>query len=85
MPFVERLHNHEVCFVGLTCDERVISDRNTSRVDRVPGLSLQQQSKVHFCRSFYDLELDSSKALPEELASQLFAFIANESISRGVS
>jgi chloramphenicol 3-O phosphotransferase len=83
-PFIDHLSDLEVCFVGITCDEDILAKRNFARHDRVPGLSVTQQSKIHFCRSFYNLELNSSRMTSEELADQVFDHIGTSSITRGI-
>lgn len=82
-PFIEDFREIEVCFVGVDCQEDVISRRNESRQDRAPGLSVVQRQSVHFCRSLYNLELDSSEKSPQELAKILLEHIGSVPLEKG--
>lgn len=63
----------DVFFVGLTCDAEILDQRNRERSDRVPGLSLKQYEDIHFCRSHYDLEVDSTKTSSNGLALSILS------------
>ena len=83
-PFIDHLRDFSLCFVGITCDEHILAKRNIAREDRAPGLSLMQQSKIHFCRSLYDLELDSSRMTSEDLTLRVLDHVRGSNMSRGI-
>ncbi len=82
-PFECSLFNTEVLFVGLTCDPDILLQRNQSREDRALGLSVNQQGKIHFCRSQYDLELDSTRLKPDALAQEILAHLKETPATKG--
>lgn len=84
LPFRDSLRNHQLCFVGLNCDENLLAKRNLDRRDRVSRLALAQQSSIHFCRQYYDLSLDSSRDSSEELVSKLLDFLGRHTMSKGI-
>ena len=84
-PFVDNFREIEVCFVGIDCQEDVIARRNEARKDRAPGLSVPQRQSVHFCRSLYDLELDSTEKSPQALAHILLNHIGSVPTTKGLA
>ena len=74
-PFKKGLAAHDVYFIGVKCNEDTIGQRNDARHDRVSGLSISQQSTVHFCEHLYDMELDSSRIKAEDLARRVLALV----------
>jgi chloramphenicol 3-O phosphotransferase len=84
-PFTTELRDHALCFVGITCNQDIINARNIARNDRITGLSVSQQSSVHFCEAFYDLKIDSSETDPEALAAQINSHIQQSTFSRGIT
>ena len=83
-PFEDNFREIEVCFVGVDCRADVISRRNEAREDRAPGLSILQRQNVHFCRSRYNLELDSSEKSPQALAQTLLDHIGSAPAQKGM-
>jgi chloramphenicol 3-O-phosphotransferase len=84
LPFTDSLRSHQLCFVGLNCDEDLLAKRNLERRDRASRLAVAQQSSIHFCQQFYDLSLDSSQESPEELARVLLDFLGCHTMSKGI-
>ena len=84
-PFLESFREIDVCFVGVHCREDVMARRNEAREDRAPGLSVSQGQSVHFCRSLYNLELDSSEKSPHVLAQILLEHMACVPTTKGLA
>lgn len=84
-PFEDNLREIEVCFVGVDCRVDIISRRNEAREDRATGLSISQCDSVHFCRSRYDLDLDSSENPPHVLAKILLDHINSAPLKKGLA
>ena len=63
----QALRGLAVGWVGVRCAAEVATAREVARGDRTPGMAALQAVAVHVGIS-YDLELDTSRATPEELA-----------------
>jgi chloramphenicol 3-O phosphotransferase len=74
----------EVLFVGLTCRLKTLHERERARGDREVGLSASQEEHIHFCKTEYDLVLDSTNDLADALASDILQFIAANEITIGL-
>lgn len=66
----EALAGIEVLLVGVRCDPRVAADRERQRGDRAAGMAARQAGSVHAGVS-YDLEVDSTRSSPAELARRI--------------
>lgn len=84
-PFAESLREIEICFVGVDCREDIISKRNEARKDRAKGISKMQRQNVHFCRTLYDIELDSTHSLPAVLAEKILEYLDSNPPGKGLA
>lgn len=64
------LAGHDVLFVGLKCSLNLLQSREVARGDRPLGSAARDFASVHEGRS-YDLELDGSNPVPENVARVL--------------
>ena len=83
-PYRASLSNKPVLFVGLDCDPEVLAERNQNRHDRITGLSVNQQKKIHFCAEQYDLRLDSTNHSPRTLASTILSHLEHSPPTQGL-
>ena len=65
-----------VFFVGVRCPAAVINQRERARPGRFPGTASGHLEVCH-AHGVYDIEVDTSTALPDECADQVAAFVAN--------
>lgn len=72
---VERFRPFQVLFVALHCPVDELERRETERGDRRRGLARGQAAWVHHAGT-YDLELDTSRCLPEGCARQIVEALA---------
>ncbi|MEM9624126.1 MAG: hypothetical protein AAF993_20980, partial [Pseudomonadota bacterium] len=84
VPYQSALAAVPVGFVGLFCDDEELDRRNQQRPDRAPGLALRQQRSVHFCRSAYDLELNSTAHDATDLAARVISHFAKHPPTPGM-
>ncbi len=68
--YEEVLRDHRLIVVGLFAPLDVLEERERQRGDRQIGLARWQYSRVHEGLR-YDLELDTTRATPEECARQI--------------
>lgn len=68
------LAGRRVHFIGVRCPLAVIEARERARPDRRPGMAASQFAHVHRGQA-YDLEVDTSRATPDECADRILAFI----------
>ncbi|UZN03785.1 chloramphenicol phosphotransferase CPT family protein [Cellulomonas sp. S1-8] len=65
----------DVLWVGVRCDADVAAAREAGRGDRVTGMAVAQADTVH--RGVrYDVEVDTSRASPQDCARQILAVLA---------
>lgn len=70
------LKNHQVYFIAVHCDLKVMQEREILRGDRSIGLSNDQIIRVHQgSRSNCDLNIDTTKLSSFEAASSILEFI----------
>jgi len=82
--FRKKLAHVETVFVGVICNSETLNQRESARGDRALGLSEQQENSVHFCRSQYDLELESTTRSPAQLASVIIRYVIDSEITLGL-
>jgi chloramphenicol 3-O phosphotransferase len=70
----EALEGLSVTWIGIRCDPDQAAARERARGDRVIGLAHGLSAVVHE-HVVYDLELDTTRATPEELVRDLTAFL----------
>jgi chloramphenicol 3-O phosphotransferase len=70
----EALNGLSVTWIGIRCDPDEAAAREQTRGDRVIGLARGLSDVVHE-HVAYDLELDTTRASPEELVRDLTAFV----------
>lgn len=68
------LAGRRVHFIGVHCPLPILLERERARPDRKPGMAERQLVHVHR-NQVYDLEVDTSRATPDECADQVLAFI----------
>jgi len=83
--WAEALRAQRVYLIGVHCDTAVLEARELERGDRYRGLARAQLSTVHAHRSCYDLEVDTTASVPEELAERILAFIARHPEPTGLA
>jgi chloramphenicol 3-O phosphotransferase len=74
MDWKEALDGFAVTWIGIRCDPDEAAVRERARGDRVIGLARGLSDVVHE-HVAYDLELDTTRATPEELVREMTAFI----------
>jgi chloramphenicol 3-O phosphotransferase len=74
----ESLVGHRVCFVGVHCPLEELERREAERGDRELGLARAQLNTVH-SHSPYDVEVDTSAALPGACAERILSHLADAS------
>lgn len=72
--WLKALAGHDVWMIGLHCDLAELERREQVRGDRRTGQAAGQFGKVH-AGIRYDLELDSTRTAPEDIATQIAHFI----------
>ncbi len=75
----EKLKNHQVYFVRIFCDFKTLQEREILRGDRILGLANHQIDRIKNS-PLYDLNLNSSRKSPLELAKTILDFISNNSL-----
>ena len=76
--YLEAFEGLVVYFVGVRCPLDVIGERERSRPGRFPGTARGHHEVCH-AHGIYDVEVDTSVALPDECARQVYEVIANSS------
>jgi chloramphenicol 3-O phosphotransferase len=74
MDWEEALDGIAVTWIGIRCDPDEAAARERIRGDRVIGLARGLSRVVH-AHLAYDLELDTTRATPEELVREMTAFV----------
>lgn len=82
-PYVEKLSEHTVYFVGVKCDLHVMQEREYLRRDRALGLANDQIDRVHNGTREYDLTVDTSNSPVFKIASEILDFIKLEQCPKG--
>ena len=70
-----KLDGLDVLWVGVHCDPVVAADRETRRIDRVPGMAASQAMAVH-AGVAYDVEVDTTDQPPRACARRIAEQIA---------
>ena len=65
----------DVLWVGVRCDAHVAAAREALRGDRVTGMAVAQAEAVHHGVR-YDVEVDTSRASPEDCAREVLAVLS---------
>ena len=73
--YAHYLRKHRTYFVGLTCPENIIVQREIDRGNRTMNHARAQLAYVHKHGLPYDIEFDSSKHMPAQIARHLHDFI----------
>jgi len=68
----QALGDVDVRWIAVRCDTEIVERRESQRRDRYPGLARGTSSVVHLYAT-YDLEVDSSRSSPEEMAQEIVA------------
>ena len=71
------LQQKKTYFVGVHCPLAILEQRERQRGDRRIGIAMGQFDSVHLQKP-YALEFDTSLATPDECASKIIQFTANE-------
>ncbi len=82
-PYKQELANQPLTFVGVHCEPRELSRRNSVRAIRAAGLVALQQKIVQLCGASSDLEASSSRTEPSEMAQEVISYIAHNPSSDG--
>ena len=82
-PYLEKLSEHTVYFVGVKCDLHVMQEREFLRRDRALGLASDQIDGVRNGTREYDLTVDTSNAPVFKIASEILDFIKLEQCPKG--
>jgi len=70
--YLDALAGLEVLFVGVRCSIEVVNAREAKRPGRFPGTATSHFHRVHTA-CLYDIEVDTSFAMPRECAEQIAA------------
>lgn len=82
-PYVEKLANHIVYFIGVKCDLGIMQEREFLRRDRVVGLSNDQFDRVHSGTREYDLTVDTSHSSIFFVAKEIMNYIDTNKSPKG--
>jgi chloramphenicol 3-O phosphotransferase len=74
---VDQLADRRAFLVGVRCSPEELERREAARGNRRPGNAREQLAFVH-AHGVYDVEIDTSRAAPEECAARLAAWLATE-------
>ena len=69
--YLEVLDPDNTWFIGVKCSLDVVKQREALRPGRFPGTAISHFDQVHAHGAPYDLEVDTSRAKPEEVAEQI--------------
>lgn len=67
---------HRAIMVGLHCPPAVLIERERARGDRLIGLAMLQQPRIHSLLS-YDLEIDTSRTSTQDAAREVLRLLAS--------
>ena len=76
-PYIQKLSQHIVYFIGVYCDLSILQEREFLRRDRTIGLANDQFDRVHAGTHEYDFTVNSSHKSSFELAQEILDFIDN--------
>lgn len=69
--YLDVLDPDNTWFIGVKCSLDVVKQREALRPGRFPGTAISHFDQVHSHGAAYDLEVDTSRAKPEEVAEQI--------------
>jgi chloramphenicol 3-O phosphotransferase len=69
--YLDVLDPDNTWFIGVKCSLDVVKQREALRPGRFPGTAISHFDQVHAHGAPYDLEVDTSRAKPEEVAEQI--------------
>lgn len=69
------LKDHEVYYIGVTCDLKIMENREKERGNRCLGMARVQAETVHQSIKKYDLMIDTTHESPQELAKKILMFV----------
>lgn len=75
--YTKAFQGQKAYFIGIHCSEAELYRREARRKSGNQGLARDQINRVHGPTRFYDFEIDTSKHLPPECATQILDFIKN--------
>ncbi|MBU0456089.1 MAG: hypothetical protein ABIH77_04130 [Pseudomonadota bacterium] len=73
--YVQELHQYPVCFIGIYCELEEIEKREKSRGNRHLGLGRDQMNRVHGPTRIYDVKIDATNLLPDNVAKRIIEFV----------
>lgn len=76
--YASALKNHQVYFVKVTCELKLMEQREKIRGDRAWGLARDQYTKMKDLKWKYDFQVDTSQLSPFDSAKMILEFVKNK-------
>ena len=73
--YITALQNFSVYFVGVTCDLKIMEEREILRGNRMQGLARGQVDDIQSLSSFYDVMVDTTRTSSFECAQKILEYV----------